>query len=88
MPTPRSGGASVLYKGLIVVAGGECRDAKPFVETEGFNVETGQWQTLAPMPIGKHGITGATDGELVYIPGGNPECGLSMSSRMVTFALP
>jgi N-acetylneuraminic acid mutarotase len=88
MLTPRSGGAAVLYKGLIVVAGGECRDFKPFVETEGFNVETGQWQALAPMPIGKHGITGATDGRLIYIAGGNPECGLSMSSRLITFELP
>jgi hypothetical protein len=24
----------------------------------------------------------------MYIPGGNPECGLSMSVRMVTFTLP
>jgi hypothetical protein len=73
---------------MIVVAGGECRDFKPFVETEGFEVATGRWRTLAPMPIGKHGITGTTDGQVMYIPGGNPECGLSMSVRMVTFTLP
>jgi N-acetylneuraminic acid mutarotase len=88
LPTARSGGAATLYKGMIVVAGGECRDFKPFVETEGFEVATGRWRTLASMPIGKHGITGTTDGQVMYIPGGNPECGLSMSHRMVTFTLP
>lgn len=88
LPTARSGGATAFYKGLIVFAGGECRDFKPFVETEGFDVAAGRWRTLAPMPIGKHGITGTTDGQVMYIPGGNPECGLSMSHRMVTFTLP
>ena len=51
-------------------------------------VATGRWRTLAPMPIGKHGITGTTDGQVMYIAGGNPECGLSYSSRLVTFTLP
>jgi N-acetylneuraminic acid mutarotase len=88
LPTPRSGGASVLYKGLIVVMGGECNNARPFVETEGFDVKAGQWRTLASMPIGKHGITAATDGQIIYIAGGNPECGLAFSNRLVTFTLP
>jgi len=51
-------------------------------------VATGRWRTLEPMPIGKHGITAATDGQLIYIGGGNPECGLSYSNRLITFALP
>jgi N-acetylneuraminic acid mutarotase len=88
LPTSRGGGAAAFYKGLIVVMGGECRDFKPFNETEGFDVATGRWRTLAPMPIGKHGITGTTDGQVMYIAGGNPECGLAMSSRLVTFTLP
>ena len=88
LPTPRSGGASTLYKGLIVVMGGECNDGVPFAESEGFDVETGTWSTLAPMPIGKHGITAATDGDTVYIAGGNPECGLAYSNKLVTFTLP
>lgn len=87
LPTPRSGGASALYKGLIVVMGGECNNARPFVETEGLDVATGRWRTLAPMPIGKHGITAATDGQVIYIAGGNPECGLAYSNRLVTFTL-
>ena len=88
LPTSRGGGAAAFYKGMIVIMGGECRDFKPFNETEGFDVATGRWRTLTPMPIGKHGITGTTDGQVMYIAGGNPECGLAMSSRMVTFTLP
>jgi len=88
LPTPRSGGASALVRGTIVVMGGECNLVKPFDQTEAFNVETGRWATLEPMPVGKHGITAATDGQLIYIAGGNPECGLSYSNRLVTFALP
>jgi hypothetical protein len=88
LPTPRSGGASAFYKGLIVVMGGECTNGRPFNDTEGFDVAAGRWRALAPMPIGKHGITAATDGKVLYIGGGTPECGLSYSNRLVTFAWP
>ena len=40
----------MLYRGLIVVTGGECNNGKPFVENEAFDVKTGRWSTLAPMP--------------------------------------
>jgi N-acetylneuraminic acid mutarotase len=88
LPTARSGGASLVYKGLIVTMGGECNNFRPFAETEAFDVQTGRWRTLAPMPIGKHGITAGTDGQTIYIAGGNPECGLAYSNRLVTFTLP
>ena len=88
LPTARSGGASAFVRGNIVIMGGECNVVKPFDHVEAFNVETGQWRTLEPMPIGKHGITAATDGTTIYIAGGNPECGLSYSNRLVTFTLP
>ncbi len=88
LPTPRSGGGSALYKGLIVVMGGECNDGRPFNETEAFDVETNTWRTLAPMPLGKLRFTATTDGESIYIAGGNPECGLAYSNKLVTFTLP
>ena len=88
LPTPRSGGASAFVRGNIVIMAGMCNVVKPFDQVEAFNVETGQWRALEPMPIGKHGITAATDGTTIYIAGGNPECGLSYSNRLVTFTLP
>jgi N-acetylneuraminic acid mutarotase len=88
LPTPRSGGAAVVLKGVIVVAGGECNNLAPFDTVEGFDLKTGRWRTLAPMPVGKHGINAATDGQTMYIGGGNPECGMSFSDRLITFTLP
>jgi len=88
MLTPRSGGASAFYKGLIVAAGGECNNGGPFDTVEGYDVKAGRWMTLASMPVGKHGITGATDGQVMYVGAGNPECGMAFSDRLVALALP
>ena len=85
IPTPRSGGSAVLYRGMIVVTGGECDNDKPFVANEGFDVKTGRWSALAPMPGGRHGIQGATDGQAVYIPGGAPVCRTGVSDTLLTF---
>ena len=63
LPTARSGGAAVVMKGIIVVAGGECNNSAPFNTVEGYDIKAGRWMTLAPMPVGKHGITAATDGQ-------------------------
>ena len=71
--------------GLILVAGGECNSGKPFTEHEGFDVKTGRWSTLAPMPSPRHGIQAATDGRIVYIPGGAPACGTAASDTLQTF---
>ena len=65
LPTARSGGASAFVRGNIVIMGGECNVVKPFDQVEAFNVETGQSRTLEPLPIGKHGITAATDGTTI-----------------------
>ena len=88
LPTPRSGGASALVNGVIVVAGGECRNGAPFNTVEGFDLKANRWVTLAPMWVGKHGITGASDGKVMYIGAGNPECGMSFSDRLVILTLP
>jgi N-acetylneuraminic acid mutarotase len=87
LPTPRSGVAAVVYRGLILVDGGECNNGKPFAENEAFDVKTGRWSTLAPMPSGRHGIQAATDGTAVYVPGGAPACATASSDTLLTFAL-
>ena len=85
IPTVRSGGSAVLYRGMIVVTGGECDNDKPFVANEGFDVKTGRWSTLAPMPGGRHGIQAATDGQTIYVPGGAPVCRTGTSDTLLTF---
>jgi hypothetical protein len=88
LPTPRSGGAGVFYKGRILVFGGECDNRVPFAHNEAYNLQTAMWETLAPMPSGRHGITAATDGRVVYAPGGAPQCATASSATLLTFRLP
>ena len=85
LPTPRSGGAAAIVRGQIIVAGGECRDRKTFVETEGFDLKSGRWVKHPPMPVGKHGITGASDGEVLYVAGGSSNCGLGFTDTLMVF---
>jgi N-acetylneuraminic acid mutarotase len=86
LPTPRSGGGAVLYRGSIVLFGGECDNGKPFAQNEAFDVKTGRWSTLAPMGSGRHGITAATDGRVVYVPAGAPNCATASSDTLQVFS--
>jgi N-acetylneuraminic acid mutarotase len=85
MPTPRSGGGAVLYRGSIVVFGGECDNGRPFAQVEAFDLKSGRWSTLAAMPSGRHGITAATDGQVIFAPAGAPNCATASSDTMQVF---
>ena len=87
LPTPRSGVSAVLYRGRIIVDGGECNNGKPFAENEAYDVKTLRWSSLAPMPSGRHGIQAATDGQVVYVPGGAPACATAASDTLLAFRL-
>ena len=52
MPTPRSAMAVTFYRGLFVIAGGECKNRKTFTENEGYDPKTVRWVSLASMAIG------------------------------------
>jgi len=78
----------VLYRGRILIDGGECHEGKPFVENEAYDMKTDRWSPLAPMPSGRHGIQAATDGQVMYIPGGAPACATAASDTLLTFRLP
>jgi hypothetical protein len=75
----------VLYKGQIVVMGGECFNGRPFDHVEAFDPQTSRWATLTSMPSGRHGIMAATDGRTIYIPGGAPACATAQSDTLLTF---
>src|ERR1700761_1459260 len=59
MPTPRSSVASTIYRGMIVVVGGELAP-DTFVEAEGYDLKTGRWLSFSPLPHGRHGFGGGT----------------------------
>ena len=84
---PRRGSA-VLYRGRILVTGGECDNDKPFVDNDAYDLKSARWTSLAPMLSGRHGIQAATDGQVVYIPGGAPVCRTGVSDTLLTFRLP
>jgi N-acetylneuraminic acid mutarotase len=92
MPTPRSSTAVELYHGMIVVVGGEGDATGPgsaFKDNEGYDLKTGQWVKLQPLPLGKHALGAATVGNVVYFSGGSStRGGEGVTAEMMTFTLP
>jgi len=88
LPTLRSAVAAVLFRGLILVTGGEMR-AKTFTENEAYELKTGRWLTLAPLPEGRHGHGAAVIGERAYFVGGalGPG-GRGATDQLLAFTLP
>jgi N-acetylneuraminic acid mutarotase len=89
LPTPRSGLAGTLYKGLFLVLGGELPPGHTFPENEAYDSKTNSWRTLAPMPDGRHGTAAATDGNHVYLAGGSLKPGSgAVTDQLIVFTLP
>jgi hypothetical protein len=87
--TPRSGVAGALYRGLILVLGGELPPDHTFPENEGYDAKTGRWLTLAPMPHGRHGFGGSAIGGNAYFVGGNlMPGGKETTDQLIVFRLP
>lgn len=87
--TSRSSGAAAYYHGLIVYAGGECKDGKTFSENEAYDSKTNRWLTLARLPSGRHAFGAAAVGQYAYFTGGALGCGGgSLSDELLVFKLP
>src|SRR5262249_37601412 len=71
LQAPRSGVAAALYKGMILVLGGELPPNHTFPENESYEAASGRWVALAPMPAGRHGFGGAVIGSNAYFVGGS-----------------
>jgi N-acetylneuraminic acid mutarotase len=86
MPTARSSGAAVLYHGLTLYAGGECKNPATratFDENEAYDTKSDRWLTLAPLPTGLHAFVAAAAGDAAYFIGGNAGCGGDVPSNAV-----
>lgn len=87
--TARSSGAATFYHGLILYAGGECKDGKTFSENEAYDSKTNRWLALSPLPPGRHAFGAAAIGEYAYFTGGALGCGGgSPSDELLVFRLP
>jgi N-acetylneuraminic acid mutarotase len=73
---------------MIVVTGGETRSGT-FTENEAYDVKTGRWLTLAPMPEGRHGHGAAVIGNSMYVVGGALKPGGGgVTDQLMMFMLP
>jgi len=90
MPTARSAVAGALYQHMIVVAGGECRQDRTYSETEAYDLNTGRWSTLVPLPAGRHGFGAVVVGPALYFAAGSLDCGGGgrLSDELLVFTLP
>jgi N-acetylneuraminic acid mutarotase len=82
LPTPRSGLCCTYVGGKIVVFGGEA-PGLVYEANEAYDPSKDQWETLAPMPVPRHGLHGATVAvvnDVVHVPGGAPITGGSVQS--------
>jgi N-acetylneuraminic acid mutarotase len=86
MPTLRAGINGIAARGCIYVFGGEGNDADPrgvFPQNEVYNPKSDSWQSLEPIPIPVHGVTGAAyiDG-WIHLPGGGVSRGGNSGSTI------
>lgn len=88
LPTARSGLQSTLYVDKILVIGGETSKYAN-IENQAYDVKTGKWTTLTPVPVGLHASAGATLGAHAYFPGGSSkQGGDAITNQLLMFTLP
>nr|MDQ4013505.1 galactose oxidase [Thermoproteota archaeon] len=80
MPSERSGiaAASPVNSTIIYVFGGE-EPSKTFNNNEKYDSKTGEWMSEPPMPTARHGLGAAPYEDRIYVIGGGPQPGLSVS---------
>lgn len=93
--TPRGGIGSGTLRNRIQVFGGEGPSGTPegtYRQNEEYDPATDTWRSLAPMPVPRHGLYGATiinpDGSgCIYTPSGGPQAGANFSNVHQRFCL-
>jgi N-acetylneuraminic acid mutarotase len=80
MPTPRSAIGAGVYKGKIVIPGGEYQDRREltaFRSVEFYDPTVNRWQLLPPMPHARHGLGVGVIGDRLYTVSGEGQSALS-----------
>lgn len=94
LPRARSAGAFTVLNGLILYAGGECKQGgspgtlNTFEDVTAYDAKTGTWSTLASLPQARHGFGAGTVGKVAYFAGGAPTCGGGSSTDLFAFSVP
>jgi N-acetylneuraminic acid mutarotase len=91
MPTPRAAMASGVLHGQIQIWGGESTDENTgtstgtYVQGQMYDPKTDTWTTIADQLTPRHGTDGATIGSVIYVPGGGPNAGTSVTDTNEAF---
>ena len=83
MPSKRSGIAAASMNNTIFVFGGEDADGKdPMTHhnNEKYDPVTDLWTSEEPMPTARHGLTATSVSDKIFVIGGGPQAGLSVSN--------
>jgi N-acetylneuraminic acid mutarotase len=80
MPSERSGiSAASINNTAIYVFGGEDL-TKTYNNNEKYNVKNNKWESKEPLPTARHGLAAVSVNDKIYVIGGGPEPGLSVTS--------
>jgi N-acetylneuraminic acid mutarotase len=74
MAQARSAGAGAAYGGKLYISGGEYQDPgtmATYRSLEAYDPATNSWQTLAPMPVSRHGLAAAVVGNRLHMVSGD-----------------
>ena len=83
MPTARGGNTAAALHGKLYVFGGEFFTTSTrgvFEENEEYDPATNTWQTMAPMPVPRHGLGAVAVGDTIFIIGGGPVAGFGTTN--------
>jgi N-acetylneuraminic acid mutarotase len=85
-PSKRSGIAAAANFDMnsIFVFGGE-EPSKTFNNNERYDIKTNRWFVAIPMPTARHGLGAASVDDRIYVLGGGPQPGLSVSNANEIF---
>jgi N-acetylneuraminic acid mutarotase len=74
MANARSAGAGAVWGGRLYITGGEYQEPgmmATFRSLEAYDPASNVWQTLAPMPVSRHGLAGAVVGNRLHMVSGD-----------------
>jgi hypothetical protein len=79
MPTPRGGLGAAIVKGSLIALGGE-EPTRVDASAEAYDLASGTWSILRPLPEPRHGLAVAAAGDRLIATGGSASAGHGGSS--------
>lgn len=89
LPTERAGTTSIAVGKYVVVLGGEsAAQTEAHAEVEALNTETGEWDALDSLNVGRHGTQAVLHKDKIYIAAGSKVRGADEINSQEIYAIP